>query len=344
MEDKVYRFYAAALSGFEEVVADELKASLAELSAVRLEKGKRQGRVFFTHRRSPRQLLGLQTPLSVGGVLAQVQGITVGQPGLERLLEHLGRVDLRAAQRLLNACEPDADAASFQLSVTLQGAHRFTKSEVVQRFQTQLRSRGLAPGQGRQLLRLQLQVEGGRALLGLQLGPNRADDCFGAGGIGGPLVSCIGRLLPAGGTTLLAIGCSADGIRSLAGEAGRGAVVGLSAGWANETRDGWVAVAGDPTNLPIGEGGVGVVLDAGFASPYLPRLRELARGVAPGGVVAVLAAQSGPVAALLAAAEGFAVLAALPINLKGRDQVLWMLERVESGEPLLQIDLGGVGG
>ena len=343
MEAKVYQFYAAALSGLEEVVADELKGRLAELSEVRLERGKRQGRVFFTHRRSPRLLLDLRTPLSVCGLLGQVRGITVGRPGLDRLLAQLARVDLEAAQRLLRACEPEARAGRFQLSVTLQGAHRFSKSQLARGFQAQLEQAGLKAGQGRGLLRLQLHVEGGRALLGVQLGLNRADRCLEQGGIGGPLASCLGRLLPAtGNEVLLALGCSRAGAAELAAAGQRGALIALGpqAGIGEQV---W-AVRGDPQCLPPAAGSADLVLAAGLGPPFHPWLAELTRVLHPGGVAALLAGESRPLAAVLGACGEFALLAGLPIILKGRRHTLWMLERLGDPEPLLQIAGPGPGG
>ncbi len=345
MENKIFRYYAVAVRGLEEVVADELKAELPEVAQVHLERGKRQGRVFFAHRRSPRQLLALQTPLSMGGVLAQVQGITVGGPGLERLLQQLAHFPLVAAQSLLRACEPESDAGLFQLSVTLQGAHRFTKSEVVQRFQAQLGARGLAPGQGRALLRLHLQVDGARALLGLQVGPNRADQCNGEGGIGGPLSASLGRLLPANGDeVLLVLGCGQQGAEALAASGSRAAVIALGEWRRGVSAAGVALVRGLPEALPAGGGAANLVLAAGLQSPFGAQLREVARVLHPGGVAALLAAESRPLAAMLRASGEFFILAGLPINLNGRALVLWMLERLEEPAALLQIAGAGANG
>lgn len=345
MGAKVYRFYAAALSGLEEVAVDELKGSLAEVSSLRIERGNRQGRVFFTHRRSPRQLLDLHTPLSICGLLAQVQGVTVGRPGLERLLEQLRKVDFTAAQGLLKACEPEANDRQFQLSVTLQGAHRFSKSELVRQFQAQLQGRGFQPGQGRSLLRLQLQVEGARALLGVQLGPNRADQCLEQGGIGGPLASCLGRLLPAtGGEVLLALGCSQAGVEELVATGERGPLIALAPRAAKGAGRNIWPVQGQPETLPLAAGCADLVLAAGLGPPFHPWLAELSRVLHPGGVVALLAGESRPLAAVLAVWEEFSIVAGLPIILKGRRHTLWMLERLGGPEPLLEIEGVGLGG
>ena len=343
MEAKVFRYCAAALAGLEEVVADELKSELADLEQVRLDRRRRQGRVFFTYRRSPCRLLHLRTPLSLYGVLAQVQGITVGPPGLERLLAQLQGFDLAAAQRLLRGSEPEADPWQFQLSVTLQGAHRFTKSQVVQRLQAQLRARGLVQGQGQGLLRLQLQIEGPRALLGLQLGPNRADACVGEGGIGGPLAACVDRLLPATGTeVLLTLGCNWDGAEILAAGARRAGVIAVDPE-GRRVRDGWAGwVRGLPGELPVADEAVDLVLAAGPGPAA--GLGEVARVLHPGGVAALLAPRSPVLAARLSSSPEFAILAGLPINLKGRVQVLWLLERRGEPAPLLQIEGSDPGG
>lgn len=341
MEGKIHRYYANALSGLEEVVADELRSRVPELAQLRLERGRRQGRVFFTHRRSPRLLLGLSTPLSLCGVLAQIQGITVGRPGLERLLDQLEKADLQAAQRLLRACEPEADERRFQLSVTVQGAHRFSRGELARLVRGLLQRRGLKPGEGPGLLRLQLQVEGQRAVLGMQLGPNRARHCLEEGGIGGPLASCLGRLLPATGQeVLVAMGCSPGGLAELAGSGGRGVLIGVDREGRKGAGQQYLALRGQPAFLPLGEGSADLVLAAQLEPPFHPWLAELARVLHPGGVAAVLAPQSRALASLLPASGEFALVAGLPINLKGRRHTLWMLERLGGGEPRLGI--GGV--
>lgn len=345
MEGKIFQYYANALSGLEEVVADELQSRVPELSQVRLERGKRQGRVFFTHRRSPRLLMDLRTPLSLGGVLAQVQGITVGRPGLERLLDQLGKVDLPAAQRLLKSCEPEADECRFQLSVTMQGAQRFSTGEVAYQIKALLEGRGLRPGEGTALLRLQLQVEGQRAVLGMQLGPNRARLCLEEGGAGGPLVSCLGHLLPATGReVLLAMGCSPSGLAELAASGGRGALIAVDPKLRQGVGFGGLAVRGQPAFLPLAEGSADLVMATQLQPPYHPWLGEIARVLHPGGVAAVLAAESSALAALLQVSREFAIVTGLPINLKGRRFTLWMLERLEGGEPLLGIEGVNVGG
>lgn len=345
MDAKIHQFYASALSGLEEVVADELRGSLAGLSALRIERGRRQGRVFFTHPRSPRLLLDLRTPLSTWGLLAQVQGVSVGPPGLHRLLEQLKKVDLVAAQRLLRACEPEARDRQFQLNLTLQGAHRFAKSELVRQFQAQLQGRGLQPGQGRNLLRLQLQVEGPRALLGVQLGRNRADQCLEQEGIGGPLVSCLGRLLPATGReVLLALGCSQAGAEELAATGERGPLIALAPKAAKGASPRVRPVRGQPGALPLATGSADLVLAAGLGSPFHPWLAELTRVLHPGGVAALLAGESRPLAAVLEAWGELAIVAGLPIILKGRRHLLWMLERLGEPEALLEIEGGGLGG
>lgn len=339
MEGKIYQYYASALSGLEEVVADELQSRLPGLTQLRLERGKRQGRVFFTHRRSPRLLLDLRTPLNLGGILAQVQGITVGQPGLERLLNQLEKVDFQSAQHLLKACEPEADEGRFQLSVTMQGAHRFSKGEVVGQVQGLLERRGLKPGEGLGHLRLQLQVEGQRAVLGMQLGPNRARHCLEEGGIGGPLASCLGHLLPATGNEVLVVmGFSPGGVAELAGSGGRAALIALGSVLSPGTGAQCLAARSQLAFLPLGEGSADLVLAAQPEPPFHPWIAELARILHPGGVAAVLAAESRALAALLQTSGEFAPVAGLPINLKGRPFTLWMLERLEEGEPLLGIE------
>ena len=345
MDGKIFHYYANALSGLEEVVADELQSRLPELTQVKLDRGKRQGRVFFTYRRSPRLLLQLRTPLSLGGILAQVQGITVGGPGLVRLVDQLEKVDLQAAQRLLKSCEPQADAGRFQLSVTMDGAHRFSKGDVAHQVQKLLQRRGLKPGEGAELLRLQLQVEGQRAVLGMQLGPNRARHCLEDGGIGGPLASCLGRLLPAtGGELMIALGCSPDGLAELAESGGRGALVAVGPGSAKAAGQGCLAIRGEPAFLPLGGGCADLVLAAQLEVPFHPWLAEIARALHPGGVAAVLAAESRGMAALLQSSGAFAIVTGLPVSLKGRGHTLWMLERLEGAEPLLSIEGLGAGG
>ncbi|MBI2505425.1 MAG: hypothetical protein HYW07_19615 [Candidatus Latescibacteria bacterium] len=345
MESKIYQYYATAISGLEEVVADELKSSLAGISPLRVERGKRQGRVYFSHRRSPRLLLELRTPLNICGSLFQVQGVTVGRPGLDRLLGQFQKFDLQAAQRLLKSCEPAAEEDRFQLSVTMQGAHRFSRGDLVRQVRALLQQRGVNPGEGQGLLRLHLQVEGQRALLGLQLGRSRARQCLEERGIGGPLASCLGRLLPAAGhEVLVAMGCSPAGVEELAGSGRRAQLIALDPRAAGKTGHAGWQVRGLPDFLPLQEGCADLVLAAGLGLPAHPWLAELLRILHPGGVAALLAAESRAMPAILQAFEGFAILAGLPINLKGRRHILWMMERLAGAEPLLEIEGATPGG
>jgi len=337
MESKLYHFYATAISGLEEVVLDELRACLPGLEQVKLERGRRHGRIFFVYARSPRHLLELRAPLNLFALLAEVRQVTVGRPGMERLAARLEQVELQPALRLLRACGAQVDPKRFQLSTTLQGAHRFARAELAGRVQGLLaQGHGLEPGGSRGVLRFHLQVEGNRALFGLQLAPSRSHLLLERGGLSGPLAWCMARLLPAAGReALVALGCSPAGVEEIARACSPGRLVACAAERQRGPAGDWlVAQAGA---LPLRAACVELVLAAAVSS-----LEELARILKPGGVAALLVAEPRAFAAAAREVGAFGVAARLPINIKGRRHLLLLLERLaeRDEEPLLQIERG----
>ena len=179
MADKIYRYWIAVPSGLEAVALDELREYAPEVQQVDVEPGGRVGQIFFTYKRSPRQLLQLRSAMQCAGLLVQMHGVTVGRLGLEYICKRIARCDLTPVKSLAQAQSTEIDTDSFALSATLQGRYRFSSAELTAAVAAVLRDKhGLRSGNGPHLLRLHLQLTGRRALLGLRLGegivPNAA--------------------------------------------------------------------------------------------------------------------------------------------------------------------------
>ena len=90
MSGKIYRYWLMVPSGLEEVALDELRERVPQIQGVNVEPGGRTGQIFFTFKRSPQQLAGLQAAMQLAGVVAQMHRVTVGQPGLDHLCDEEG--------------------------------------------------------------------------------------------------------------------------------------------------------------------------------------------------------------------------------------------------------------
>ena len=166
--EKVHDFYVTTIGGMEDVVLRDLREQLKQITQVKVEKGRRIGRIFFRYKRSPQKLLELQSVENVFVLLADFGGVTVGQPGLLRIAKQVGKVDLIPAAVLHDILHGLKDQASFELSCTAGKGHRFSASELHHMVQAVLTMKyDLDPGN--EPYHLHLQVQGRRALLGLRL-------------------------------------------------------------------------------------------------------------------------------------------------------------------------------
>lgn len=352
MNEKIYKYYVHTIAGLEEVVMEDVRQELGEVESLRLERGERQGRVFFAYRRSPRRLGGLRSAISAYGLLADVRGVTVGQPGLQRVCQALERIPLEAARSLVRSCDPDVDVNAFRVSATVRGSHRFDGRELTAAAAGVLTgAHHLQPaGQGG-AMHLQIQVSGKRAVIGIQVGARREPGSPRRDGVGGPLAYCLVRMMGVeAGDRVVVAGCSPAGTLEIANSTGAG-VCGLN--W-RKSKIGRLGEGRDPapgsrlelvahsSHLPLGGGladaAVAVVADgprdrSASAFEIVP---ELARALGEGGVMAVLAGDPRTfIPRLKGASLPLEILTGLPIGVGGRLYGLYLLER--SGLELLQL-------
>ncbi len=188
MSGKIYRYWLMVPSGLEEVALDELRERAPQIQGVNVEPGGRTGQIFFTFKRSPQQLAGLQAAMQLAGVVAQMHRVTVGQPGLDHLCDRIASVDFAAVANLARSGGGHVLVDRFALSATLQGRYRFGQAEVIRAVARVLREKhGMRQGRGGNILRLHLQLNGRRGLLGIRLGPAIAPSAA--------LAFCLVRLL-----------------------------------------------------------------------------------------------------------------------------------------------------
>jgi len=351
---KIYRFFATTIPGLEEVVIEGLKERLPDIKGMRSEGGKRHSRIFFRYERSPRQLLELRGVFGVFALLGEVAGVTVGRPGLERICRAVEELDLEGGQNLARGCRGErVDISRFQLSVTVQGTHRFSSGELSREIHRSLaRSHSLKPGSGRDILHLHLSVTGKKGLLGLRLTP--AVHAHGREGMGPELAFCLGRILDIQERdALFCYRCSALAMEGIV----RSFAPGVSIGGSEKrgVQGGGESVPDKATSkktirvvargeLPIRDGGMSCLI-AGIPAGKEGELWEWARILPPGGVGALVAeAPKNFVAELKSRSLPFEIMAGLPIIQEGRQRTVFIIERLEEGNldpDLLCIDFQG---
>jgi len=174
---KVYDYYATTVGGLEEVVLQDLRNRLRELRRLRVERGRRHGRIFFRYERSPKKLLELRSVDNLFALLAQFQGITTGKPGLRHIAEQVARIDLEPALALRTALHGGGPETACRLICTIGGHHRFSARELRRAVGEALGTRYRIDGEaGGNAHTLHLQVMGKNALFGLQLSRRRLRD------------------------------------------------------------------------------------------------------------------------------------------------------------------------
>ena len=187
--NKIYRYWAVVAAGFEEVALEEMAQTLPGLRVDRRDKGRSQIKIFFTYERSPLRLLDLRSVQALYALIADVQGVTVGKPGMLRLVGQVTKADLRSAQRLARVFDSQRSVGVCHVNATVQGHHRFGVSDLVFRVHKALGTEfGLTIGKPDQGLLLQLQVRGRRAVMGMRLRTSRPIQHHAA-------AFCIGRIL-----------------------------------------------------------------------------------------------------------------------------------------------------
>ncbi|MDA0710373.1 MAG: methyltransferase domain-containing protein [bacterium] len=167
--EKVYDFYATVVGGMEDVAITEIKRVLGKVSALRVVKGRRLSRIFFHYERSPKALMTLRSVAQVHVLLASISGVTVGPPGLLRIAQRVGHVDLVPAAVLHDILHGPGDEVGFRLSCTAGKGHRFSASELHQMVLTVLTLKYDVDEKTSRPYVLHLRLDGARALFGLQL-------------------------------------------------------------------------------------------------------------------------------------------------------------------------------
>ena len=310
-------FLVTSIGGLEEVAADEVRRRLGPAAeGVRLERG-HVGRVFFRYRLSPRRLLELRCPTGLQAIAAQAHDVTVGGPGLERIVGCMRRLRIEEVQRIARACDRGIEEQRFELNVTLRGDHRFGADQVRAGAEGVLRSDfGLQRGGGEgSPLRLTLQVRRRRALVCVQLGPRRPGGDPRREGWPGPAASSVARLLDLEDRQVV-----------VAIPHGGGGCI-----WVGRGDGSGLALRADGQRLPVGDEGAAaaMVVPRTEAAELRSQLDELARVVPPGGVVAMLAPPSAQLGALISRLDlPLEGLAALPYHLHRRKWGLFLLERL----------------
>lgn len=347
MDDKIYTYWVTTVSGFEEVAVDELEEKLPGVKVLRLARKGRHGRVFFDYRRSPRPLADLGAPLGVFAHLADIERISPGQPGLERLVAGVEAAPVAAGLKARLACGQEA-SPGIRLSVRLQGRQRFSRASAQEAVGRALQARhGLqkAPD-GAHLV---LQVEGRKALFGLQLTPSKRAYIGGPGKeIQGPVAYCLGRLLQLNEDDLVVLpDCLPAAMEPLLQAVATRCIVAASERpqGLKETGAGWPLAA--VQELPLRSACADAVLASVAADPEgfaasAARLAEFGRILQPGGVAVVLTPAPREVVALIQGLDlPLRPIARIPIGLRGRKLVVLFCERLEEvrQDDLLEIDL-----
>lgn len=171
---KVYDYYATTVGGLEEVVTQDIRNHLQPLENLRTRRGQRHSRIFFHYERSPQRLLELRSVDNIFALLARVQGVTTGKPGLQKVVREISQVDLKPAMALYDTLHGKKPEPVIKLICTVSGNHRFSASELYHAVQAAF------SGQYRiendltsKTYTLHLQVFGKNALWGLQLAQRR---------------------------------------------------------------------------------------------------------------------------------------------------------------------------
>jgi hypothetical protein len=318
---RILEYQLSCIGGLEDVAIDELQADLGgRIHALRVERGE-VGRLFFRTEASPRRLLELGCPTAIEALAAQAHDVTVGQPGLLRVLRCLRTLPIDAVQRLARACDSDIDLSRVELRVTMSGAHRFAVKDVEHGAQPILQEAGLRTDRdasGTRPLRLTVRIRGKRVLATLQLGRRRPTGDPRREGWTGPAENSVRRLLDLD-ADLPVVSFPAPGVRSgftvaASSMAGPGRFVAQS------------------EQLPVASGSLPVLLSVPRLehNNIAQQLQEAVRAVSPGGVLGLLVRRGEVLVSLLRSLGlPLEVMATVPFYLRRRRYALFLLERLE---------------
>ncbi len=331
MKDKIYRYWATAIAGLEEVAYEQMREELGEVHFERLEKGRHHSRIYFSYKRSPRKLMALRSVDGVYALLAEMRSVTVGKPGLESIAQQLRALDMTGAQKLAQVLMPAVQEKTCRVNATVQGRHRFGASELVG-----LVHESLAQGQdfkassNSEGLQLQMRVKGRSAVLGMRLVAADAVP-------GNAFAHCLGRILGLqnGDAVLWMRNDRAEIAELRQSFAAKLCVAWQKKGLAKTSAD--LVFVGSEEHMPIGDGACTHVLAQVRGAKDSAWIAELARILPCGGIAVVEVEHPEPFVAALRALP-LEIAAALPLFARGRRQVLFVLERLPS-EDLLQVQM-----
>ncbi|HJP31795.1 MAG: hypothetical protein QF689_16755 [Candidatus Latescibacteria bacterium] len=311
---RILDYQLSSIGGFEEIVVDELGAVVGgRIQGLRVEHGE-VGGVYFRTEASPRRLLQLGCPTAIEAVAAQAHDVTVGQPGLERVLRCLRSLPVAAVRRLAKACDEGVDVDHVELRVTLRGAHRFVAADVERLALPALHELGFQenpPPPGFRAMPLTIRVRKRRAFVTVLLGPRRPVGDPQREGWPGPARNCVSRVLDLD-DELVVGGLPAPG--------GSGLSIAAS------------DIVASAEHLPLRTGRLPVLLLVYDLDTHsaVDQLREAVRAVAPGGILGLLVRRSEQLAGLLHELElPLEVMATIPYYVRRRRCVLFLLERLE---------------
>jgi len=333
--DRILEYQLTCIGGLEDVAVDELQAALAgRIHSLRIERGE-VGRLYFRTEASPKRLLELGCPTAIEAVAAQAHDVTVGQPGLQRVLRCLGGLPTESARRLAGACDAGVDLSRVELHVTINGAHRFGTSDVEAGAGEILREAGFQtyrpadrPAGGLRPLRLTIRIRRKRVLVTMQLGARRPVGDPEREGWPGPAENAVRRLLDLDGDLPVA-GSPAPGVlRSTQSQATR--IQGLT--FATPAMTVPARLSALAAHLPMATGALPVLLLVPHldSAAVAQQLQEAVRVVTPGGVLGLLVRRSEVLVALLRRLGlPLEVMATVPFYLRRRRCALFLFERLE---------------
>lgn len=318
MTDRLLDFQLSTIGGTEDVVDDELQSVLrGRVSSVRIERGE-VGRVFLHTEASPLRLLQLACPTRIDAIVGKAYDVTVGRPGLERILGCVGQLPTDTMRRLAAVCDRDTSVDCLQLRVSVRGNHRFAAAELEELSWKRLSSLGWRqprPDDGTPV-NLGIHVRRRRALMTMRLGPRRPDGDPTREGWSGPALACVARMLD------LDDGPRVGATPSSAGSEGLQLQV-----WPGQTE---LSIRADPSNLPLMDGCLGLGLAVVTDSGQVSTLAEVIRSTSVGGIAAVLVPRADVFAARLRTLDlPLEVLATVPFHVRRRRWALFLLQRME---------------
>ena len=172
--EKVREYFVTTIGGLEEVALRDLKAHLKSIELIRVEPGRRYGRIIFRYDRSPARLLKLRSVENIFVLLCEVVGITPGRPGLLRAAKQVAACDLVPAVALHDTLHGAKAEHGFHLTCTVGKDHRFSVSELYQVLDTVLSTKyDVYTEDVPAPYRLHFRTGRKRAVFGLQLSDRR---------------------------------------------------------------------------------------------------------------------------------------------------------------------------